>query len=592
MKVTRAVALAALALESARIYRQTQGKVGEQQRFAKALQESEERYALAAQGSNDGLWDWNLESNEIYFSPRWTETIGFREADFGDHPDNWFDRIHPDDLERVKVEISLHLEGFSPHFQSEYRLRHRDGTFRWMLARGLAVRDENRKAYRMAGSQTDITVRKQAEDQLRQNAFYDTLTQLPNRDLFLDRLSHAIERARRRTDEFFAVLFLDLDHFKSVNDSLGHDVGDLLLGAVAGRLKNCVRAVDTVARLGGDEFIILLEDLESISNTTLVAQRILAELEQPFHLSGHEAFITASIGIAFSSAGYERYEDLLRDADTAMYQAKAAGKAQYASFETKMSGQAAAILNLEKDLRAGLAHDEFCLHFQPIVSLDSGRVVGFEALLRWQHPKRGLLEPVDFLTAAEETGLIIPIGSWVIEQACRQMNDWRSKFPKDLPLVMSINISGEELAQPGLVTNIERALQEFNLTGDKLVIEITGRGLGQAGAAGLENLARLQPSGVQVHLDDFVATEALVAQLPDLPIDTVKIDSGLVTRLDEARQEVAPVRAIIELAQELGVSVIAEGVETADQLTRLKQLECNAAQGYFFSPPVDGAAIS
>jgi diguanylate cyclase (GGDEF)-like protein/PAS domain S-box-containing protein len=584
--------LAALALESTRIYRQAKEKAREQDQVSLALQESEERYALAARGSNDGLWDWNLDSSEIYFSPRWAETIGFVDTDLGNHPDNWFDRVHPDDLERLKVEISLHLEGFSPHFESEYRLRHRDGTFRWMLARGLAVRDENRKAYRIAGSQTDITERKQVEDQLRQNAFFDSMTQLPNRDLFLDRLSHAIERARRRTDEFFAVLFLDLDHFKSVNDRLGHDVGDQLLGAVSGRLKNCVRAVDTVARLGGDEFIILLEDLESISNTTLVAQRILAELEQPFHLGGHEAFITASIGIAFSSAGYERYEDLLRDADTAMYQAKAAGKAQYSIFETKMRGQAAAILNLEKDLRAGLARQEFCLHFQPIVSLDSGRVIGFEALLRWLHPERGLLDPVDFLSAAEETGLIIPIGQWVIQQACKQMDAWASKFPKDLPLVMSVNAAGEELAQSGFAANVERALQEFDLTGDKLVIEITERGLQQSGEAGLETLARLHHLGVQLHIDDFVPTEALVNRLPDLPVNTLKIDSLLVERLDEARQEIEPVQTIIDLAHELGMNVIAEGVESADQLTRLKQLHCNAAQGFFFSPPVDGTAIN
>ena len=584
--------LAALALESTRIYRQAKEQASKQDQVSLALQESEERYALAAQGSNDGLWDWNLDSNEIYFSPRWAETIGLVDTDLGNHPDNWFDQVHPDDLERLKVEISLHLEGFSPHFESEYRLRHRDGTFRWMLARGLAVRDENRKAYRIAGSQTDITEQKQVEDQLRQNAFFDSLTQLPNRDLFLDRLSHAIERARRRTDEFFAVLFLDLDHFKSVNDRLGHDIGDQLLGAVSGRLKNCVRAVDTVARLGGDEFIILLEDLESISNTTLVAQRILADLEQPFHLGDHEAFITASIGIAFSSAGYERYEDLLRDADTAMYQAKAAGKAQYSIFETKMRGQAAAILNLEKDLRAGLARQEFCLHFQPIVSLDSGRVIGFEALLRWRHPERGLLEPVDFLSAAEETGLIIPIGQWVIKQACKQMDAWGSKFPKDLPLVMSVNAAGEELAQSGYSANVERALQEFDLPGDKLVIEITERGLQQSGEAGLETLARLHHLGIQLHIDDFIATDSLVNRLPELPVNTLKIDSLLVARLDEARQEMEPVQAIIDLAHEMGMNVIAEGVESTDQLTRLKQLHCNAAQGFFFSPPVDGTAIS
>ncbi|MCI0721378.1 MAG: diguanylate cyclase, partial [Acidobacteria bacterium] len=386
-------------------------------KMEEAMRESEERYALAAQGSNDGLWDWNLQTNQIYFSPRWKSMLGYDESEVGNNPEEWFSLIHPEDLARIKVDIAAHVQGRTSHYEAECRMLHKGGSYRWILSRGLVVRDAQGKVSRMAGSQTDITEGKVA----------DGLTGLPNRVLFMDRLARALERAKHQKGYLFAVLFLDLDRFKLINDSLGHLIGDQLLTALARRLERCLRPRDTVAhlavnhtlaRLGGDEFTILLEGIRHVSDATRVAERIQKELTLSFDLSGQEVFTTASIGIALSSTGYERPEDLLRDADTAMYQAKALGKARYEMFDMAMRDEAVARLQLETDLRkAALERQEFQLHYQPLVSLETGRIAGFEALLRWQRPTRGLLLPDAFIAVAEETGLIVHIWGQPLAQA-------------------------------------------------------------------------------------------------------------------------------------------------------------------------------
>jgi diguanylate cyclase (GGDEF)-like protein/PAS domain S-box-containing protein len=358
-------------------------------RAQEALRESEERYALAARGANDGLWDWDLEENTVYFSPRWKAMLGYKENEIGNQPDEWINRIHDADRERVKLELASHQEGSSPQFESEHRIVHKDGAFRWMLSRGLAVRDGSGKALRMAGWQTDITEGKVS----------DPLTGLPNRLLFTDRLVHLHKVAKRRKDYLFAVLFLDLDGFKMINDSLGHLVGDQLLVEVAGRLEKSLRATDTVARLGqgfvvarlgGDEFTILLDDFKDPENAKHAAERLIKAVSEPFVLNGKEVFITASVGIALSSGNtYESPQDILRDADTAMYRAKSLGKGRYETFDADMRASVMARLQLEMDLHRAIEHEEFSNFYQPIVSLISGEIVGFEALLRWQHPTRG-----------------------------------------------------------------------------------------------------------------------------------------------------------------------------------------------------------
>ncbi len=360
-----------------------------------ALQESEERYALAVRGANDGLWDWNLRTNVIYFSPRWKYMIGCDESGVTGSPDEWIKRVHPEDLDRVLADIAAHTDGLTPQFENQHRMLHADGSYRWMLSRGVAVRDANGKAHRMAGSQTDITEGKVS----------DPLTGLPNRILFMDRLRRSLERTVRHPGYLFAVLFLDLDRFKLINDSRGHLFGDRLLIAIAQRLESCLRAADTVARLGrdhtlarlgGDEFTILLDDIRHVSDAVRVADRIQKNLETPFQLDGHETFTSASIGIATSATGYDEPEELLRDADTAMYRAKALGKARCELFDASMREAAVARLAMETDLRRAVEREEFRLHYQPIVSLATGAITGFEALIRWQHPERGLVHARGF----------------------------------------------------------------------------------------------------------------------------------------------------------------------------------------------------
>ncbi len=559
----------------------TQRKVAEA-----ALRESEERYALATSGANDGIWDWDLRSGTAYFSPRWLAVLGFTQGEVGSTLEEWFHRVHADDLPRVKAELAAHLEARSPHFESEHRLLHKDGRFRWVLVRGLAVRDEHGEPYRMAGSLTDIADRKQTEEQLIHDALHDPLSDLPNRAFFMTLLDRAIKRTRRRNEYLFAVLFVDLDRFKLVNDSLGHTVGDQLLVAISDRLRSCLRPGDVVARLGGDEFSILLDDISEVSDATRVAERIQTELKEPFVFDGHEVFTSASIGIALSTAGHERPEYFLRDADTAMYRAKARGKACYEMFDEAMHARAVAELRLETDLRRALEREEFRVRYQPIVALDDSRVIGFEALVRWQHNERGLVPPAEFIPVAEETGLILPMSRWVMETACRQTRAWLNQFPEMPDLSVSVNLSAKHFQQPDLVAQVLEVLEETGLPPRALRLEITESVLMDGPESHVAMIRDLRRAGIQVQIDDFGTGYSSLSYLQRFSVDTLKIDrSFLVERGDSDGWDI--VETIITLAEDLGVSVIAEGVETEEQNARLKQLRCGHAQGYLFREPVD-----
>jgi diguanylate cyclase (GGDEF)-like protein/PAS domain S-box-containing protein len=550
-----------------------------------ALRESEERYALAAQGANDGLWDWNLVDNAIYFSPRWKIMLGYQEAEIANRPEEWLDRIHVADRERVKDEIAAHQRGLTPHFESENRVLHKDGSFRWMLSRGLAIRDASGNPLRMAGSQTDITAGKVA----------DALTGLPNRLLFIDRLVRLIEHTKRHKDYLFAVLFLDLDGFKMINDSLGHVIGDQLLVGVANRLEKCLRVSDTVtrieklftlARLGGDEFTILLDQVRDSSDATLVAERIMKAIAAPFTLEGKKLFTSVSIGIALSSIGYDKPEDLLRDADTAMYRAKNLGKGRYELFDLEMRASVIARLQLEIDLRTALEREEFRNFYQPIVSLDSGRITGFEALLRWQHPTRGMLQPLDFIPVAEETGMIREIGWWNLQKACRQISSWNACRTAGPPLNMSVNLSVKQFLQPNLAAEIGKLLREVGLPPDILKLEITESTVMADPSAAVEMLLQIKSLGVQLSIDDFGTGYSSLSYLHRFPLDTLKIDSSFTKAMGQEGDSMEIVRTILPMANSLRLNVIAEGVETAEQLAILRKLRCEYAQGYYFSKPV------
>ena len=561
------------------------------------LRESNERYMLAVEGAADGLWDWDLKTNRIYFSPRWKAMLGYQDKEIKGHPDEWLQRIHNEDLAQFRVALASHVQGYSQHFECEYRIQHKDGTYRWTLARGLAVRDASGKAYRMAGSQTDITSRKQSEEQLQFDAFHDTLTGLTNRALFLDRLGRAIEHTHRHPEVHFAVLFLDLDRFKVINDSLGHSLGDQLLSACARKLEDCVRTVDTVSRFGGDEFVLLLEDVKSEQDVLDVATRIQHDLQDPIDLDGHQVVISASIGIVFSSLGYDDSDNLLRDADIAMYQAKMLGKACHVLFETGMRQRMIHRLELENDLRKALENQagqnpniqELQVYYQPIVSLGNWKITGFEALVRWKHPRRGLIPPKEFIPVAEETGLIHSLGLWVMRQSCQQMRQWQIQYPHDPPLTIHVNVSGKQFGQPDFVDQIQRLLAETGLEPRYLNLEITESLFVENDERFNEMLRRLCSLGVELQIDDFGTGYSSFSYLQRLPVSTIKIDSTFIANMKTGNNHAEIVRSIVTLARSLGMSAIAEGVESQDQMTQLQALECGYGQGYFISRPAPGA---
>jgi diguanylate cyclase (GGDEF)-like protein/PAS domain S-box-containing protein len=437
----------------------------------------------------------------------------------------------------------------------------------------------------------EITERKRAESQLLHLAFHDTLTGLANRAAFTDRLRHAINYSKRHLDYIFAVLFIDLDRFKVINDSLGHLKGDQLLLATASRLQICVRSIDTAARIGGDEFTILLEGIQDVSDAFIVAERIQQELALPFELNGQEVFITASIGIALSSTvDYEHPEELLRDADTAMYRAKALGRARYQLFNSDMYANALAKLQLETDLRRAIERFEFRVYYQPIVSLTSGSILGFEALLRWQHPERGLLNPADFISLAEETGLIFSIGNWVLHEACRQMQAWRVCYDSKSLEKISVNLSLKQFSQPDLVEQIEEILHSTGLDASTLVLEITESVIVANSNQVTATLLKLGEMGIELSIDDFGTGYSSLGRLYNFPISALKIDRSFISLMSANIENVEIIEIIVILAHKLGVNVLAEGVETKEQLALLRKLNCEYGQGHLFSVPLNSLA--
>ncbi len=558
----------------------------ERQTAEDALRDSEERYALAVRGANDGLWDWDLETDRVFFSPRWKSMLGFSVNDVGDSPREWLDRIHPDDRPPFRRHLDAHLEGASEHFEFEHRMRNSEGEYLWVLARGVAVRNGEGTPYRMAGSQTDITARKRAEHQLQHDALHDGLTGLANRVLFMDRLSCALADLQRRATPQFSVLYFDIDRFKNINDSLGHTIGDKLLVGIARRLEHFLRPGDTVARLGGDEFAILIHRVDDASGAIHVADRVQEVLSMNFSIDGHDVMVTASIGIAHSSTGYINPEEILRDSDIAMYRAKAEGKARYEVFDRDMHQSAVALLKLETELRRSVHRGDFIMHYQPIVSLDHGRIVGFEGLVRWQHPERGVVAPNQFIAIAEETGLIVPLGWWVLRESCLQTRRWQHQFPDDPPLWISVNMSGKLFMRSDMVDDLVAILEETGLEPSNLRIEVTENVVMDHAELAVRNLMELRALGIQLSIDDFGTGYSSLSYLQRFHYDSLKIDRSFVSKLGTAGDSRAIVETILNLANNLGIGVVAEGIETADQVARLRQMQCPHGQGFWFSRPL------
>ncbi|MEH1828128.1 MAG: EAL domain-containing protein [Nostoc sp.] len=438
---------------------------------------------------------------------------------------------------------------------------------------------------------SEITERKRVESQLLHLAFHDALTGLANRAAFMNRLKHAINFSKRHSDYLFAVLFIDLDRFKVINDSLGHLNGDQLLLAIASRLEVCVRSIDTAARLGGDEFTILLEGIQDVSDAITVAERIQHELALPFELDGQEMFITASIGIALSSTvDYKHPEELLRDADTAMYRAKVLGRARYELFNSEMYANALARLQLETDLRRAIEREEFRVYYQPIVSLASGSILGFEALLRWQHPERGLLHPADFIPLAEETGLIFSIGNWALHEACRQMQAWQMCHHSNLLEKISVNLSVKQFSQPDLIEQIGKILHSTGLDAGTLALDITESVIVENGDKASAVILQLREMGIELSIDDFGTGYSSLGRLYNFPISVLKIDRSFISPMSANSKNLEIIEIIVTLAHKLGVDVLAEGVETKEQLALLRKLNCEYGQGHLFSLPLNNSA--
>jgi len=574
-------------------------------RIRRQLAERDQLFQLISENAADMIALVGSDGRRLYNSPAYQKVLGYSPEDL--KSSSSFDQIHPDDRPRVlKAAEQARLTGHGEPM--EYRIRHKDGSWRTLESTASPIRNAKGQTDRLVIVNRDITDRKRAEELLAHNAFHDGLTNLPNRALFLDRLQHALTLSKRHANYKFAVLLIDIDEFKIVNDSLGHPAGDELLIKIGQRLKEAVRRADTVsrprgngpvdkpvnddtlARLGGDEFTILLDDIRDPIEAVRVAERVQAELATPFVVNQQEIVISASIGIAASTSPHTQAEDLLRDADIAMYRAKRAGKARCEVSDTAMHEAAVKRLRLETDLRKAFEQGEFRVFYQPIVSLQTGKITGFEALTRWQRPE-GIVPPIAFIAVAEEIGLIIPMNRQLRREACQQLQSWQSEFPATPPLTMSVNITPKEFAQPDLASEIGKTLAEIGFDPGCLQLEIIETiAMGDAEKSG-QVLAQLKALGVRLSIDDFGTGYSSLSRLRRIPVDTLKIDRAFIMNMDSDPESHEIVRAIIMLAHNLGLKVVAEGTETEEHIRLLKQLNCEMAQGYNYSRPADAQAM-
>jgi diguanylate cyclase (GGDEF)-like protein/PAS domain S-box-containing protein len=521
----------------------------------------------------------------LYTSPQIEKMLGYTPEEWREGK-LWPKCLHPDDRERILAADERFEAGDEEPFSEEYRLLAKDGSVVWVREEAVLLKDEAGEPLYWQGILYDLTERKALEERLEHRAFHDYLTDLPNRQLFVERLRNALDRTRRKEGRKVAVLFTDLDEFKIINDSLGHEAGDVLLTLVAQRLKRCLRPEDSLARFGGDEFVVLIEDIEGPEVAVRVAQRITEELKEPFLLEGRELFAPSSIGIGLGDARTKTPEALLMDADTAMYRAKEEG-GTFRVFDQDMYKRARGRLELEADLRRTLEapHERLPVFYQPMVSIPEGKIVGMEALVRWSHPEKGLLVPPEFIPMAEETGLIVPMGQWVLDEACRRARDWQERYAKKVPLTMAVNISARQLHYPELVGEVEEALRRAALDPGSLTLEITESVLVEDEGSRAGTLRRLKELGVRLAIDDFGVGYSSLSYLRYLPVDQLKLDRVLVGDLDSDHKNLAIVRAAVDLGHALGIEVVAEGVETHEEFAELRKLGCDVGQGDYWCGP-------
>lgn len=562
-----------------------------------ALQDSEQRYFLATQITNDGLWEWNLHSNQVHYSPRWKSMIGYDNEDIKSSPIEWLARVHHSDAEKLRHQLSACWQGEISQFEMEYSLLHQDGEYRQMSCKCIAVKNASGAITSLVGSQTDITYSKQIEAQLNYDANYDRLTHLPNRQLFIQKLKE-LSQFEEEEDYLFGILCLDIDRFKSVNHNFGHVIGDRLLVEIVARLGSCLRSQDLLARLGGDEFAILLVGFERLDYPSIVASRIQQKFSEPIKVDQHSVLITASIGIAPITCSQEsstqesdyRLIQSLQNAEIAMHQAKDKGKGYNMVFESAAYLENIAKFKSENELRQAVELKQFELYYQPIVRLAAKELVGFEALIRWQHPDRGLIAPGHFIPLAEETGLILPIGWWVLRTACEQMVRWQKNYPQRNLKFISVNITGKQFSQPYAGDIIAQILAETGLDPRLLKLEITESEIIENIDLVLTTVKKLKNLGIQLSMDDFGTGYSSLSYLHCLPVNTLKIDRFFVQNLESDRHQLELVKTIVKLAEVFDLEIIAEGIERESQSKQLLDLQCEYGQGYLFSKPL--SAIS
>jgi diguanylate cyclase (GGDEF)-like protein/PAS domain S-box-containing protein len=569
-----------------------------------ALRDSEIRYALATQITNDGLWEWNLNSNQVYYSPRWKAMVGCQNEEIKNNPIEWLVRVHATDIQSLRRNLSACCQGDIAQFEMEYSLLHQDGEYRSMYCKCLTVKDAQGVVQRLVGSQTDITERKQIEARLNYEAVHDRLTKLPNRQLFIQKLKE-LSQFQLHSEYLFGVLCLDLDCFQQVNHNFGHLIGDRLLVEIVHRLQSCLRSQDIVARLGGDEFAILLAGYNQANYPSEIASLIQQEFSLPIKVGDYSILITASVGIA---SLFDIHKDsknnldnhyqqdttidlikLLQDAEIAMVQAKTKGKACNVIFEPAVYLQNLENSRSENDLREAIEQDQFKLHYQPIVQLEDQKLVGFEALIRWQHPIRGMIFPADFIPLAEATGLIMPIGWWVLRSACQQLVYWQQEYPQTGSIFISVNITAKQFSQPYAGDIIAQILETTGLDPHCLKLEITESEIIRNIDSVLSTVGKLKNLGIQLSMDDFGTGYSSLSYLHCLPVDTLKLDRSFIQNLESDRHQLELVKTIIKLAEVFNLDLIAEGIEREQQRLQLLDLQCKYGQGYLFSKPLSSS---
>ena len=542
-------------------------------------------------GDSEGLWDWNLASNRIHFSPRWISLVGCEDHEIGNTPEEWIQRVHPDDLGQVLHHIEVAQGDGACELEFRHRLRHKDGAYRWMSCRGVVVRNKGGQVTRLTGSHSDVTA----------ETVTDSLTGLPNRLLLVDRLTRSIERAHRYPGFHFALLLIDLGRPAGSAEPSGSTAGSHLLTAAARRLETCLRIGDAprtlrhndlVARLEGDQFAVLLDGLKDVGHAKVVADRLLTEILGTFTVNGREVRVPASLGVAVSATGYETADDVLRDAETAVHRAQVLGGSHCEVFDTAILKSEQAELQLEGDLKEALERREFQLFYQPIVSLASNQIVGFEALVRWQHAVLGMIPPPDFIPLAEKTGFIVPLGDWILREACRQLRSWQDSVPGSTDVSMSVNLSSVQLGSPALFEQIVNALRDADLEPRRLVLELT-EGIAMENPTAVKTLLmQFRAMGIRISIDDFGTGYSSLAYLRQFPVDALKIDRSFVRGMETQKDTADIIGALIAMAQQLGLSVVAEGVENEEQVTLLRALRCESAQGYRLAKALDATAAA